>query len=104
MFPNMHGYSLLLALSILTLELTTANPLPLDPSRTWQDWNDNKCITDAQAADFVAKIHSLYHCIDPVLAEQTLTPDFKVYSYSMVRETFDLIAVSYPPLPSTSSH
>lgn len=94
----MQGLPLLFAWSLLLLKLTIANPLPVAEPGTWNDWSDHTCISDAQATDFVTKIHSLYHCMDPSLAEQTLTPDFTVHSYSMVRTIYDLIPVRYSDL------
>lgn len=79
-----------LYLTLLGLEVAIASPTAFPPTGPggwsgWSDWNHRQCISDAQAADFVDKIHSLYHCMDGVLAEQTLTEDFMSFSYTWLR-------------------
>ena len=76
---------LLLTLSLQILKVAVAKPVAFAEPGGWGDWSGRKCVSDAQAADFVAKIESLYHCMDPSVAEQTLTPDYKSYSYTLLR-------------------
>jgi hypothetical protein len=88
---------LLLCLTLLGQEVAIASPTDFPPTGPggWSDWNHRQCISDAQAADFVDKIHSLYHCMDSVLAEQTLTEDFMSFSYTWLRGSHEnLITVN----------
>ena len=76
---------LLYPLSLLILEVAVANPVPFAEPGGWGDWKGHNCISEAQAADFVSKMHSLSHCMDATLAEQSLTPNFKSYSWTLIR-------------------
>jgi hypothetical protein len=94
----------LLPFLLASLSLTLAGPAPWPfaepPGLANRGHQERKCITDAKAKELVTKIENIYHCIDPAVAKAVLTPDFKSYSYSLLRNSTETFDVRCPICPT----